>query len=179
MSTAEDYAIVLDFLPNGHPGQERRLPIAQVIGKKYFVLLEVVPRVNIFLKSGEEVYLGSDKRDKVHHIAGRISANQLTPTARMQIEEIIDKLISAREKEFIDFFNKAGPITTRMHQLELLPGIGKRHMWKILEEREKEPFKSFEDIKKRISLVPDPRHSIVKRIVEELEGNDRYRLFTS
>ena len=64
-----------------------------------------------------------------------------------------------------------------MHQLELLPGIGSKHLWEILEERKKKPFESFEDIKKRVSLIPDPEKMITKRIIEELEDKDKYRLF--
>ena len=48
----------------------------------------------------------------------------------------------------IEFFNKAAPLTTRMHQLELLPGLGKKHMWEIIEERKDKPFESsFPDFK--------------------------------
>jgi putative nucleotide binding protein len=51
-------------------------------------------------------------------------------------------------------------------------------MWEILEERKKEPFKSFEDIKNRVKLLPNPKELIVKRILMELEGKeDKYRLF--
>jgi putative nucleotide binding protein len=61
-----------------------------------------------------------------------------------------------------------------------LPGVGKKHMWDIIEERKKGPFTSFEDIKKRIKLMPDPMSSIIKRIMEELENDDiRFRLFVA
>ena len=66
----------------------------------------------------------------------------------------------------------------KRHQIELLPGMGKKHMLQLIKEREKEPFKSFEDIKTRVHSVPDPIHSMVKRIMEELEGQDiKYYLF--
>ncbi|MHA1628104.1 MAG: DUF655 domain-containing protein, partial [Candidatus Baldrarchaeia archaeon] len=68
------------------------------------------------------------------------------------------------------------PITMRMHQLELLPGIGKKIMWEILEERKKKPFESFKDLTSRIKM-PDPVKAIVKRILIELEGEDKYYLF--
>ena len=66
----------------------------------------------------------------------------------------------------------------RMHTLELLPGLGKKHMWVILEERQIKPFESFQDIKERVKLLPDPKMSIIKRIIKELEGNEKYRIFT-
>jgi putative nucleotide binding protein len=61
--------------------------------------------------------------------------------------------------------------------LELLPGVGKRHAEELLKEREKSLFVSFEDIKKRVSSVPEPKKLIIQRIIDELEGKDRYRLF--
>jgi len=64
-----------------------------------------------------------------------------------------------------------------MHQLELLPGVGKKHMWEIIETREKQPFTSFADIKSRVKLMPDPEKAIIKRIVAELEGTEKHRVF--
>ena len=81
------------------------------------------------------------------------------------------------EKKFVDFFNKAQPLTTRMHTLELLPGLGKKHMWEILEQRDEKLFESFEEIKKRIKLIPDPKKIIIKRIFSELMGEEKYNIF--
>jgi len=85
--------------------------------------------------------------------------------------------VEKNPKKFLDFFNKAQPLTTRMHQLELLPGLGKKHMWEIIEERKEKPFESFDDIKKRVKLMPDPEKIIVKRIMAELEGQEKHLLF--
>jgi len=53
-------------------------------------------------------------------------------------------------------------------------------MWDIINERKKGEFKSFDDIRKRIKLMPDPVNAIIKRIMEELENNTvRYRLFVA
>ena len=81
------------------------------------------------------------------------------------------------KKRFADFFNRATHITTRLHQLELLPGVGKRHLWAIIEERKAKPFESFEDLKKRVPLLPDPKKMIIKRILDELEDKDKHRMF--
>jgi putative nucleotide binding protein len=64
-----------------------------------------------------------------------------------------------------------------MHQIELLPGVGKKHMWEIINAREEKPFESFEDLKKRVKLIPDPEKLIIKRILEEMEGEEKHRLF--
>jgi putative nucleotide binding protein len=63
--------------------------------------------------------------------------------------------------------------------LHLLPGIGKKLMWEILEERNKKPFTSFEDIAQRIKAISHPNKMIIERILEEIRNPDtKYRLFT-
>jgi putative nucleotide binding protein len=177
----EEYAIILDFLPNGYPFDTRPLhrktAIAQAIGKSHFVLLELVPKKGVSLNIGEEVYIGEEKREKIHHIVGKISSKKLTETAKSELDYIIKELVKQNEKRFIKFFNEAKPINTRRHQIELLPGVGKKHMWEIIEAREEKPFESFEDIKKRVKLLPCPEKIIIKRILLELEGEEKHKLF--
>ncbi len=179
----EEHAVVLDFLPNGHPFDSRqgqmKIPIAQALGKVHFVLLELVPKKGNFLQPHEEVYIGEGKRDKIHHIYGKIEYERLTQTAKEELNFIIEELVKKDQSRFIEFFNKAGPINTRRHQLELLPGIGKKHMWEIIEKRQEQEFKDFDDIKARVKLMPDPEKTIAKRILVELKGEDRYNLFTN
>ena len=66
----------------------------------------------------------------------------------------------------------------RLHQLELLPGVGKKHMLDILAQREKKPFESFKDLSTRVTLLPDPHKLIVERILEELKGESKYYIMT-
>lgn len=177
----EEKAIILDFLPNGYSNDNRpshlKSAIAQAVGVSSFTLLEVVPKKGIFLQPYEEVYIGEDKRDKVHHINGKISMNKLTQTAKAEIPHMVAQIVSENQGRFVEFFNKAQPLSTRMHTLELLPGVGKKHMWEIVEERRGEPFTSFEDMQKRVKLMPDPKKAVVKRIMQELDGNEKHNLF--
>ncbi len=177
----EDEAIVLDFLPNGYPfdnrPSHRKTPIIQALGTKKFSLLELVPKKGELVQPNEHVYIGEGKRDKIHHINGRLAYDKLTSTARKELEFVIREIITKDQAVFIDFFNKAQPLTTRMHQLELLPGLGKKHMWEILERRDEKPFESFNDLKDRVKLLPSPRKAIIKRIISELSGKEKYKLF--
>ncbi|MBI4141913.1 DUF655 domain-containing protein [Candidatus Woesearchaeota archaeon] len=177
----EEQAVVIDFLPHGYPFDTRpshkKTPIVQAIGKTRFVLLELVPKKDIFLQPHEEVYIGEGKRDKIHHIIGRIQFDKLTATAKNELEFVVRELVQQDVARFVDFFNKAQPLTTRMHQLELIPGFGKKHMWEVIEQRNEKPFTSFEDLKNRVKLIPDPEKAIVKRIMEELSGTEKHYLF--
>jgi len=153
------------------------MPIAQAVGEVNFTLLELIPRKGVSLQIKEKVYIGEGKRDKIYYILGRLAVDRLTENAKMQLEEFVLSVVEEREKEFVNFFNESTAINTRIHQIELLPGYGKKHMREILKAREEKPFESFDDIKKRISNIPDPKTAVQKRIVEELTGNERHRLF--
>jgi len=179
MIAKDDYIIVLDFLPHGKPMDRRSEPIAQGLGEKYFNLLEVAVKDGIVVKPKEKLYVGDGKRDKVKYIRGRINYNDLTGYAKSTLMDVLNNLIDSDEKRFVNFFNNAGPISTRMHSLELLPGIGKKHLWKIIEERKKKPFETFKDLRERIVMLPDPKRIIIRRIINELENKDRYRLFVA
>lgn len=175
----EEKAIVLDFLPHGYPLEGRRESIIQAVGTLHLTLLQLVPRKGESVQLGEEVYIGEGKRDKIYYILGRLPVEKITETARLQLHDFVTEFIKGNEKKFIDFFNDAQPINTRLHQLELLPGFGVKHTRALLDEREKGPFNDFDDIKKRIPSLPDPRKAVEKRILQELSGKERYRLFTA
>ena len=179
----EDYAYVLDFLPYGHPDDKRPLhkrePLAQVVGEKYFTLLEVSVKKDKNPLVGDRVYIGKDlmQRDVVNKIKRRLRYEELTATAKSELPYVLEQMVKQQEDRFVEFINKAESITTKLHQLELLPGIGKKTMWAIIEERKKEPFKSFEDIAKRIKI--DPVKCVIQRIIYELQNpNTKYKLFT-
>jgi len=175
----EEFAIILEFLPNGYPLEKKIMPIAQAIGKTNLTLLELVPRRGDSLEIGEEVYIGEGKRDKVQYILGRCPREKLTETAREQLEEFIVKSIEADEERFVKFFNEAQAINTRLHQFELLPGLGKKHTKALLEARDEKEFESFEDIKTRVHNMPSPEKVVEKRIMEELTEIQRHNLFIS
>jgi len=179
--TKEEVVIVLDFLPNGYPFDKRpshrKTAIVQALGKEHFVLLELVPKKDIFLQPYAEVYIGEGKREKIHHIIGKLQVDKLTKTATSELEFVVKDLVKKNEAKFVEFFNKSRSLSTRMHQLELLPGLGKKHMWQILDERKEKPFESFDDVKKRIKLMPDPEKIIIKRILKEIKGQEKHRVF--
>jgi len=173
----EEFAIILEFLPNGYPLEKKMMPIAQAIGKANLTLLELVPRRGENLGLGEEVYIGEGKRDKIYYILGRLHREKLTEAAKNQLQDFIKQVVSERTERFIEFFNKSEAINKRIHQIELLPGFGKRHMQEIITKRKDKEFKSFADMKKQIQNLPDPEKAVEKRIFQELTNIERYNLF--
>jgi len=176
----EEYAYVLDFLPHGRPGARpgyRAGALVQVIGEEFFTLLEAIAKEGTVLTPSEKVYVGKDARDKITYIIGRIGYDELTSAAKMELAAAIEKIVINRESWFVNFFNTAQAVTPRMHALELIPGIGKKYMWQILDERERNPFRSFEDLQQRAN-IPSPAKLVAKRILEELSGEGKYQIFT-
>jgi putative nucleotide binding protein len=180
----EEYAYVLDFLPHGRPGVHpagragyRAGALVQLTGEEFFTLLEALVKEGIVLKPGDRVYVGKENREEITYIIGRIGFEELTASAKMELQAVISRIVLNRERWFIDFFNNARAITPRMHALELLPGVGKKYMWQVINERDKRLFENFDDLQKRTEL-PNPVKLITKRVLEELEGDSKYRLFT-
>ena len=179
MMAKEENAIVLDFLPYGYPLEDKRMPLAQAIGVAGLTLLQLVPRRGEKFEIGEVAYIGDGKRDKVQYILGRCPREKLTETAKIQLEELIEKQVKEDEEKYVKFFNEAQAINTRLHQFELLPGLGKKHTNAILTAREEKEFESFDDIRERVQNMPSPEKVIEKRIMEELTEIQRHNLFIS
>lgn len=174
----DEKAVVLDFLPRGKSTSFKPQPIAQIIGTEFFTLLEVVSKPGVELKAGSEVYIGKGERKEIEFIKRRISYKDLTSNSAAEIDKVVEALVRKNESKFVDFFNTSRSISIKMHQIELLPGLGKKHMLEIIKQREAEPFKSFADISNRVHLMPDPVKTIVKRVIEELsEDEQKYYLF--
>lgn len=173
----EDYGWVVDFLPEGKATERLREPMAQLVGEKNFTLLEVAVKQDVKLSLGQRLYIGKDERGEVAQIKRRIGYDDLTAAAHSELPAVVRKIIEANSADYLGFFNKAGPISIRLHQLELIPGIGKKHMEQLLDERDAKPFADFEDIKRRVALMQDPVHLLTQRIVEELRGDSKYYIF--
>jgi putative nucleotide binding protein len=177
----EEYAYVLDLLPYGRPTSERgrhmAVPTIQVIGENFFTLLEAQLKPGASASIRERIYVGRERREKVDRVIGRVGNEELTVGAQAELQSVIEDIARKQEKRFVDFFNNAQAVTPRMHTLELLPGIGKKLMWQIINQREKKPFDNFADIKERTGIT-DPAKLIARRVVEELSGESKYRIFT-
>src|SRR5438034_11371870 len=176
----EENAHVLDYLPYGRSSDKTRhlvVPSAQIMGEQFFTLLEAELKVGATVEAGERIYIGRDRREKVDRIISRINYDQLTANAKAEVVPLIDELARKQEKRFVEFFNNSQSVTPRMHSLELLPGIGKKTMWTIINAREKKPFTSHKEIQDRTGLT-DVQKIIAKRIMEELSSETKYRLFT-
>ena len=177
----ESRILVLDYLPDGKGfGQtKQREPTIQGIGTTWFSLLDIVVEKKSGYPPFTELPLPKiSEKTPIRQIKRRITVNDLTNTGHNSLEEAVINIINKNEKRFVSFFNKAQPINNRIHSLQLIPGIGKKLMWEILQSRKGMPFVSFSDIEERVK-ISDIRKMILNRIMQELEEDEKHRLFTA
>ena len=177
-------AVVLDFLQWGYADDKRPLnqrePIILTVGTDQFKLLELIPKRNFAINLHDKVYIGDGERKVVERVKRRISYNELTNTAKGELESVISMIIAESEPRFVKFYNEAVPISLKLHMLNLLPGFGKKTLTDTLAERQKKPFENFEDIRSRVKTLAKPEKFILERIMLEIENPDeKYHLFTS
>ena len=177
----EDFVYILDHLPRGRPDDPRRRdPVAYALGEKNFVLLEVVPRPDAALLVGDRIDVRREAAPgPVDHVRGRVRFEEMTHAAQGELPFVIEQAVKAQEERFLNFYNNAGPITLRMHQLELLPGLGKKLMMAILDEKKKGgAYKSFRDMDTRVKALHAPEKLIANRILGEIQNpSEKYHLF--
>ena len=174
----EEYAYVLDFVQRGKSTTVRAREgiIIQAIGEEHLTLLELLGIQNMSFEVGERLYIGREGRDKVVSVLGRLEYRDISQSAKNELTNIVEKIVVANEKRFVDYINMAPPVTPRIHALELIPGIGKTYMMTIIKERDKKKFESFAEIQDRVGLR-DPAKLIAKRIIDEIAGEERRNLF--
>ncbi|WP_144903327.1 DUF655 domain-containing protein [Halobellus captivus] len=176
------YAVILDHLPHGRADDDRprhrKSPLAYAIGERDFRLFEITLEDDADVSIGDRIVIGpSEARDAVAGFK-QVMYDDLSNTASAELEYAIEEIIEANERRFVDFYNDAQPITLRLHQLNLLPGIGKKLRNNVLDQRKRGPFESFEELEERVSGLHRPKEVLIERIIEELRDDDlKYKAF--
>ena len=170
---------MLDFLPEGRPldphPEHRSRPFIQALEESRLKLIATGARYGATFAIGERIsFKPMDER-----IVGKIYVikyDDLTGVAQESLPEVLKDYVKENEKYFVTFLNVAEPITLKLHSLELIPGVGKKTLRHILDERKVKSFESFEDFEKRVGF----KHileAIVERIIKELKEGEKYYLF--
>jgi putative nucleotide binding protein len=176
------HAVLLDYLPHGRADDDRpqyqKEPIAYALGETDFRLVEITFDDDADVGIGDRVVVDPpEERESIERLRD-VEFEDLSNGARTELEYVVEDVIDADERRFVDFYNDAQPITLRLHQLNLLPGIGKKLRNNILDERKRGPFESFEELEERISGLHRPKEVLVERIIEELRDDDlKYKAF--
>ena len=175
----EEYAILLSITRKRISRKDiTQRTVCEALGTRFFTLLELLIPEGIKVEIGERVYVGKGFRMKVEAVLRILNYEELSNVARTELRPQVVNIVKSEEQYFVNFFNNSIPVNIRLHELALIPGIGKKTMWKILEERKRAPFESFEDISKRADLK-DPVDCLVERIMEELTSDVKHPLFVA
>ena len=170
---------ILDFYPQGKSLSRKYAddfnPLAVVISADRFQFFDIILKRGTNVSVGELMNISSSSKN-VFKIK-KISFNQLSDSAVDSLPEIVREIVKTSEKRFIRFLNHARPLTSQMHQLQLIPGIGNKRLWQILEARKKTLFESFKDVKERTG-ISDPILAFTNRIINEIQNEEKYFLFT-
>lgn len=176
------HAVVLDHLPHGLPGDDRpqyETPsAAYAVGETDFYLYELLFEDDADVSIGDRLVVSpAEERMSIQQLR-TVDYADISSGAQSELDYVVEEIVDGNERRFVDFYNDAQPITLRLHQLNLLPGIGKKLRNNILDERKRKPFESFEEVDERIGGLHDSRGVIVDRIIEELREDDlKYRIF--
>jgi len=135
----------------------------------------VVSDPNVVMQKGEMVYIGKGS-PKIKRVSARLVYDELVDDAKYELENTIKMLVKENEKKFVDFFNSAGPISPRVHAIEMLPRIGKKTVEKILNERAIKAFESYEDIKKRVG-IPNLEEILFERLKVEITSKEKLNFY--
>ena len=174
----EEHAYILDYetRQKSLTVNNREGIIITALGEDRLTLLEILGMPNTTFDVGEILYIGKEGRTKVLSVLGKISYDKISITAQNELNSIIEKIVIKNEQKFVDYINNAQPLTPRIHALELIPGIGKTYMNSILTEIKKKKFDNFDDLCNRVGFK-EPIQNITKRIMSEITGKTRMRLF--
>jgi putative nucleotide binding protein len=176
------YAVVLDYLAHGRVDDDRpqykKKPLAYALGEANFRLFELTLAEDADVGIGDRVVVEPRADRERVDSAREVDYDDLSNAAHSELEYVVADIVDADERRFVDFYNDAQPITLRLHQLNLLPGIGKKLRNNILDERKRQPFESFEELEERVSGLHRPKEVLVERIIEELRDDDlKYKTF--
>ncbi len=178
-----DEAVVLDFLAHGRSDDDRpqyqKDPLAYALGVEDFHLYECTVDREATVGIGDHLAVAPpDHRSPGVESVRSVEYGDLSGGAQSELEYVVEDVVEAQEDRFVEFYTEAQPVTLRLHQLNLLPGIGDKLQESILDERRRGPFESFADIEERVDGLHDAKQVIVDRIMEELTEDDlKYRVF--
>jgi putative nucleotide binding protein len=175
-------AVVLDYLAHGLSDDGRpqyaKSPAGYALDVEDFELFQIAFDDEARLTIGTEIVIEPASERDVVEDCHWVEYEDLSSGAQSELEYVVQDLVEENEQRFVDFYNDAQPITLRLHQLNLLPGIGKKLRNGILDERKRKPFESFDELSERVSGLHDPADILAERILEELRDDDlKYRTF--
>ena len=101
----EDYAYVLDVLPDGRPDSKRRFrrePVVYGLGIEEFKIFDMEPVTGAAINIGDRCYIGkeTEERTQIDHVRARVNFVELTHTAQSELAFVLDEVVKENEEKF-------------------------------------------------------------------------------
>ncbi len=135
-----------------------------------FCRLKIRPGCDLMIPS-QRLYIGTDaaQRDEVIGILGMARRDRMSNMAKMDMPLVVQMFVEEHAQYFVDeFYNKAGPISLKVHGFELLPDVGKKKAAQMVSARNSVGvFASLEELNTACNI--DAAELLTRRFVQELE----------
>ena len=100
----EDYAYVLDVLPEGRPDSKRRFRREAVVyglGIEEFKIFDMKPVPGAAINIGDRCYIGkeTEERTQIDHVRARVNFVDLTHTAQSELGFVLDDIVKDNEEK--------------------------------------------------------------------------------
>ena len=182
----EDYAHILDYLPQGLPAERgfKHEPIAYALGETEFKLFELVPKPGTRSSvSARSVYIGKEA-EKTGQDGSREeprSYEELTSAAQSELPFVVHGRDEAERGALRAVLQRgAGDNHQVPHAGTAARVWARRRCGRSSRSGRRGPFKSFEDIAKRVTSFKHPEKVIAKRIEQELaDPTQKYHIFVA
>ena len=103
----EDYAYVLDVLPEGRPDSKRRFrrePLVYGLGVEEFKIFDMQPVTDAAINIGDKCYIGkeTEERTQIDHVRARVNYSDLTHTAQSELSFVLDEIVKDNEEKLLE-----------------------------------------------------------------------------
>ncbi len=103
-------------------------------------------------------------------ILGALRHRDLSPRGVSQLRESITDVINENPEIYLGFYNRAGPVSLKMHAFQLLPGIGQSTAQQMVRSRGSVGWDSLDAVSAACDI--DAAASLAARLTEEMQDPD-------
>jgi len=118
---------------------------------------------------GDRVSIDSSS-ELISEIIGLTRISSLSPSVLSELPEIIASILRDAPERCLGFYNRAGPLSLKMHSYELLPGIGSKKAQEMVEARGRTGWTEISALDEACNI--DSANLLANRLIEEM--NDEH-----
>lgn len=105
--------------------------------------------------------------ESVNSILGPVRHRDLSPRSHSQLSDSITAIIKENPEVYLGFYNRAGPVSLKMHAFQLLPGIGQSTAQQMVKARGREGWTDLDAVSADCDI--DAAAALAGRLAEEMQ----------